>query len=160
VIVLGIDPGSIKTGFGVVSVEKRRMVPVEFGVIRTKPGEEMPARLCRIFEGIVDVIDRHKPGEAAIEKVFHGTRAQNFDSTLKLGQARRVALLALARAGIPLGEYAPADVKKSITGTGRAEKWQMQKMMETLLHLDKAPAEDAADALALALCHAFRKGLI
>ncbi len=136
------------------------MEPVEFGVIRTASGEEMSSRLCRIFEGIAEVIDRHHPGEAAIEKVFHGARAQNFDSTLKLGQARGVALLALARAGLPIGEYAPADVKKSIAGHGRAEKWQMQKMIETLLRLDKPPAEDAADALALALCHAFRKGLI
>ncbi len=116
-------------------------------------------RLLKIHDELCKVIDVHHPDEAAAEGIFASGVTQNYQSALKLGQARGAALVALARAGIPLAEYPPAEVKKSLVGHGRAEKWQIQGMIQSLLKLGETPAEDAADALAVAVCHAFRAQL-
>lgn len=156
-IIIGVDPGSLKTGYGILSVEGATFRPVDYGVIRTRAQDDMPRRLKTIYEKLSILCQDFKPAEGAVESVFHGRNAVNYDSTLKLGQARGVALVALCNSGIEISEYTPADVKKSIAGHGRAEKWQIQKMIETLLRLDAPAAEDASDALAVALCHAFRR---
>lgn len=155
-IILGIDPGSVKTGFGLIRVEGRSLTLVECGVIRTRSTDTFAARLASIHSRLVEVIARHRPDAAVVESIFVGRKAQNIESTLKLGHARGVVLLAVAQAGVPLTEMSPSDVKKSITGHGRAEKHQMKKMVQVLLGMDAPVAEDAADALALALSHCFR----
>lgn len=155
-IVIGIDPGSQKTGWGVVEVIRRDLSAVGWGVIRMSSSQPFYERLLKIHDELARIIDLYHPDEAAAEGIFQSGAVQNFQSALKLGQARGAALLALARARLPLAEYPPAEVKKSLVGHGRAEKWQMQGMIRSVLKLDETPAEDAADALAVAVCHAFR----
>jgi len=113
-------------------------------------------RLAQLHDALMGIITEHRPAQAAVEGMFQGGQMKNVQSVLKLGHARGVVLLAMAQASIPLAEYAPAEVKKAITGRGRAEKWQMQEMIKSLLSLEKLPGEDAADALSIALCHGFR----
>lgn len=156
-ILLGIDPGSVKTGYGVIEVDGRDVTVVDYGVIRPKSGLSFEARLLAIHDGLEAVFGRHHPELAVVEGAFHGRRAQNFQSTLKLAHARGVVLLAAARAGVEVVEVAPADVKKSITGHGRAEKSQVQEMVKILLKLKGRVPEDAADALALALTQSYRR---
>jgi len=156
VIVLGIDPGSQKTGWGVVEVVRRDLVARGWGVVRMPSTQPFYERLLKIHEELCKVIEHHHPDEAAAEGIFASGSVQNYQSALKLGQARGAALVALARAGLPLSEYPPAEVKKSLVGHGRAEKWQIQGMVQSVLKLDEKPAEDAADALAVAICHSFR----
>jgi crossover junction endodeoxyribonuclease RuvC len=116
------------------------------------------ARLCVIFDALTAIIDEHQPHEAAVEKVFMN---RNADSAIKLGQARGAALVAIAKRGVPIHEYSPNQIKQAIVGRGHAEKAQIQHMMKTLLALPVAPAADAADALATALCHGHtRQGLL
>lgn len=155
-IVLGIDPGSQKTGWGVVEVVRRDLVALGWGVVRMPSSQPFYERLLKIHDELSKVIDLYHPDEAAAEGIFQSGTVQNYQSALKLGQARGAALLAMARAKIPLAEYPPAEVKKSLVGHGRAEKCQMQGMIRSVLKLDETPAEDAADALAVAVCHAFR----
>jgi crossover junction endodeoxyribonuclease RuvC len=150
--VLGIDPGSQRTGFGVVDVLGARMMYVASGVIRTGQGE-FAARLCEIFRCVKIVVEQYQPHEIAIERVFVN---RNPDSALKLGQARGAAICGTADANAEVFEYATRQIKQAVVGTGSAEKGQIQLMMKSILKLDGALAEDAADALAAAVCHALR----
>ncbi|HVO20718.1 MAG TPA: crossover junction endodeoxyribonuclease RuvC [Anaeromyxobacter sp.] len=153
-IVLGIDPGSQRCGYGVVEREGGRLRVVESGVL--EPGRlEMPVRLGRILAGLDEVIRRTRPGEVSVEAVFSGASAR---SALVLGQARGVALAVAARAGLPVYEYAPSQVKLAFTGNGRADKDQMLRTARLLLGASPA-LSDEADALALAVCHLARRRL-
>lgn len=147
--VFGVDPGSRVTGYGVVDVRRSKVVYVASGCIRTPTGAT-PQRLGEIFDGITSLIGTHAPDQVAIEQVF---LARNVSSALKLGQARGVVLAAVARAGIAVSEYAARSVKQAVTGTGAASKSQVQHMVRVLLGLSAAPSADAADALAIAICH-------
>lgn len=149
--ILGIDPGSQVTGYGVIDVEGGRVRHVAHGCIRTLAGQSMPERLCRIFEGVSAVVLEHGPDEVVVEKVFVD---RNVETALKLGQARGAALVAAARSALPVFEFTPAEVKQAVVGGGRAEKSQVQHMVCVLLALPKAPSRDAADALGVALCRA------
>ena len=153
--VLGIDPGSRATGWGIIDGDGRRSVHVASGVLRLGDGELGP-RLRMIFESITALILEHRPTEVAIERVF---MARNADSALKLGQARGAAICAALADGLPLAEYAPTEVKLAVVGTGGASKDQIQHMMRILLKLDAPPQADQADALAVALCHAHSRTL-
>ena len=150
--VLGIDPGSQCTGFGVVDVVGARVTYVASGVIRTGQGD-FAARLCEIFRCVKTVMEEYRPHEIAIERVFVN---RNPDSALKLGQARGAAICGTAGSNAEVFEYATRQIKLAVVGTGSAEKGQVQLMMKSILKLDGALAEDAADALAAALCHALR----
>lgn len=148
--VLGIDPGSRVTGFGVVKVRGPRVNYVCSGVIRAK-GDTFEARLRLIFDEMAALLAEHRPEEVAIERVFVH---RNADSALKLGQARAAAICATFERPVPIHEYAAREVKQAVTGTGGAEKEQVQLMVKRLLGLDGRLQADAADALAVALCHA------
>lgn len=150
--VLGIDPGSQCTGFGVVDVAGARLTYVASGVIRTGQGD-FAARLCEIFRCVKTVVEQYQPQEIAIERVFIN---RNPDSALKLGQARGAAICGTADGNAEVFEYATRQIKQAVVGTGSAEKGQVQLMMKSILKLDGALAEDAADALATAVCHALR----
>ena len=163
-ILLGIDPGSRHTGYGVIEQVGNRSRALAFGTISTS-GAEMAPRLGTIFAGLCEVMSAHRPEEVSIEKVF---MARNPDSALKLGQARGAALTAVVQSGVPVFEYSARQVKQAVVGRGGAEKMQMSsiccifsaekvqvaEMVKHLLGLEKRPQEDAADALAIALCHA------
>jgi crossover junction endodeoxyribonuclease RuvC len=148
--VLGIDPGSRVTGFGVVEERNGQARFVTCGTVRLDPGDAMAERLVELYDTLGRILRETRPDTAAIERVFV---SRNADSALKLGHARGVTLLALRQAGLPVHEYTPAQVKKSVTGSGRAEKGQIGLLVRMLLELPDPPAEDAADALAIALCH-------
>ncbi|MGH7575249.1 MAG: crossover junction endodeoxyribonuclease RuvC [Longimicrobiales bacterium] len=152
VIVLGVDPGAATTGYGVVARASGGAVSLrECGVVRTDPGEPLPDRLRCIYEGVLDVLERHAPSTVAIEGVFY---ARNVRSTVVLGQARGAVMLAASMRGLPVAEYSPAAVKNAVVGTGRATKDQVQYMIQQLLRLKTPPRPaDAADAVAVALCH-------
>ncbi|MGI9165231.1 MAG: crossover junction endodeoxyribonuclease RuvC [Pyrinomonadaceae bacterium] len=154
--VLGIDPGSGTTGWGVIDGDARHYRLVEFGAIKSRAGQKFPARLAQICLGIEDVISRHKPDACAIEDGFLAT---NVKVTLKLGQVRGVAMLAAERAALDIHEYSPRLVKQSVVGYGNAEKHQVQEMVRVLLSLTSLPEpQDAADALAVAICHFHHAG--
>ncbi|WP_417553464.1 crossover junction endodeoxyribonuclease RuvC [Marinomonas fungiae] len=148
--ILAIDPGSRLTGFGVVDFINGKIHYVSSGCIRL-PDENLAVRLKRIFECVSEVIEQFKPNEFAIEEVF---LAKNANSALKLGQARGSAIVAAAMADLPVYEYAARRVKQSVVGNGNADKSQVQAMVQLLLKLEATPQADAADALAIALCHA------
>lgn len=150
--VLGIDPGSQRTGFGVLDAIGPKLVYVASGVIRTQDGE-FAARLCEIFRGIQAIVAEYRPQEIAIERVFVN---RNADSALKLGQARGAAICGTADAGASVFEYAPRQIKMAVVGSGSADKAQVQMMMKNLLRLGERVAADASDALAAAACHALR----
>ncbi|MBB6505076.1 crossover junction endodeoxyribonuclease RuvC [Sphingomonas endophytica] len=150
-IILGLDPGLGTTGWGVIRAEGNRLSHVGNGQIRTDPSMPLPRRLANLYSALIDVIRAERPDEAAVEEVLGNTNAQ---STLKLGQARGVVLLAASGAGLTIGEYHPSTVKKAVVGTGGAEKRQIQAMMAVLLPGAKLAGPDAADALAVAICHA------
>ena len=147
--ILGVDPGSRLTGYGVIDVHGPRAVYVDSGCIRT-PAGALGERLCAIHRGLAEILRVHAPAAAAIKQVF---LHRNAVSALKLGHARGVALLALAEAGLAVAEYMPSVVKLAVVGTGRADKEQVQHMVTALLKLPRAPQADAADALAVAICH-------
>ncbi|RAP37931.1 crossover junction endodeoxyribonuclease RuvC [Legionella quinlivanii] len=148
-VILGIDPGSRVTGYGIVREEKRKLVYVDSGCIRTSDAE-LSQRLLEIFNGICLLMDNYTPDEVAIEQVF---MHQNPNSALKLGHARGVAMVAAASHRVKISEYSPREVKQAIAGYGAAEKEQVKRMVVSLLMLNKAPQSDAADALAIAICH-------
>ena len=150
-IILGLDPGLGTTGWGVIAAEGNRLRHLANGQIRTDPSMPLPRRLANLYNALIDVIRAERPDGAAVEEVLGNTNAQ---STLKLGQARGVVLLAAAGAGLTIGEYHPSTVKKAVVGTGGAEKRQIQAMMGVLLSGAKLAGPDAADALAVAICHA------
>jgi crossover junction endodeoxyribonuclease RuvC len=147
--ILGIDPGSRFTGFGIIEVNGDRVIVLRQGVIKAGTGE-FPERLGIIFSGIRDLVEEFTPDEAAVETVFI---SKNAGSALKLGQARGAAICAVISKGIPVSEYSPRSVKQAIVGRGGADKVQVQHMIRVLLQLKEMPVEDAADALAVALCH-------
>lgn len=149
-LILGIDPGSRKTGFGILDTRGSRSQYVASGVIRI-PDAPLADRLRLIFDSVVQLIQEYQPQEFAIEQVF---MAKSAGSALKLGQARGAAIVAAATHNLPVAEYEARKVKQSVVGTGAADKLQVQHMIKTLLKLPAAPQEDAADALAVALCHA------
>jgi len=147
--ILGIDPGSRITGYGVIELQGRRTVYLGSGCV--KVGDEaFPERLRAIFDGVGEVVAEFQPDEIAIEKVFV---QRNVDSALKLGQARGAAICAVMSRSIPIAEYSPTEIKKALVGRGAADKPQVQHMVKTLLQLIETPSADAADALACALCH-------
>jgi crossover junction endodeoxyribonuclease RuvC len=149
-IILGIDPGSRITGYGVIQFSANRYQYLGSGCIRTN-SEDLPGRLATIFDGVSAIIKDFEPIEFAIEQVF---MAKNADSALKLGQARGAAIVAATQAQLPVAEYAARQIKQAVVGKGSAEKSQVQHMVTHLLGLAKTPQADAADALAVALCHA------
>jgi crossover junction endodeoxyribonuclease RuvC len=150
--VLGIDCGTEYTGYGVVELlDDERLVCIVYGAIRVSPRDPMSTRLSRISIGLQELICEHRPDRVAIEEVFY---AVNVKSALKLGQVRGVAMLAAASAGLEVAEYSPLSIKSAVVGYGKAEKHQVQQMVTRLLNLDQVPASpDAADALAIAICH-------
>lgn len=148
--ILGIDPGSRITGFGIISLEQRKISYITSGCIRLEK-QELPQRLLEIFSNINELIQTFQPTHFAIEKVFVH---QNVDSALKLGQARGSAIVAAAQNHLNVFEYSPNEVKQAIVGKGHADKTQVQHMIKVLLNLPISPPSDAADALAIALCHA------
>ena len=147
--ILGIDPGSRFTGFGVLDFEGDRPVYVASGTIKSPDGS-FPDRLKKIFVSVNDIVDQYRPDIVAIESVF---MARNAGSALKLGHARSAALCATFGHDIEIFEYAPREIKQAVVGTGAATKEQVQHMVVSILQLDGTPAPDAADALAAALCH-------
>jgi crossover junction endodeoxyribonuclease RuvC len=150
--VLGIDCGTECTGFGVVELSaENRLLCLRFGAIKLSSREPLAARLAKVFEQLGTVIQQHNPDQVAIEEVFYSVNAK---SALKLGQVRGVAMLAASSAGLQVAEYAPLFIKSAVVGYGRAEKHQVQHMVARLLALNEIPEpEDAADALAIAICH-------
>jgi crossover junction endodeoxyribonuclease RuvC len=149
--ILGIDPGSETTGWGVIEDEGRQYRLVECGTVRASPAQKFPARLLRIASALEEIIERHRPQACAIEDGFLAT---NVKVTLKLGQVRGVAMLVAERAALEIHEYSPRLVKQTVVGHGNAEKFQVQQMVKTLLSLNSVPEpHDAADALAVAICH-------
>lgn len=148
-IIMGVDPGSRKTGFGFINSVGGRHEYITSGVIRV-PDVNLPERLKVIFDSVSELIERYIPQQFAIEQVF---MAKNAGSALKLGQARGAAIVAAVNQNLPVHEYEARKVKQAITGTGAADKLQMQHMVKVLLKLPASPQEDAADALAIALCH-------
>jgi crossover junction endodeoxyribonuclease RuvC len=150
--VLGIDCGTEYTGYGVVELlDDERLVCIVCGAIEVSPRDPMPMRLSRISIGLQELICEHRPDRVAIEDVFY---AVNVKSALKLGQVRGVAMLAAATAGLEVAEYSPLSIKSAVVGYGKAEKHQVQQMVTRLLNLDQVPeSPDAADALAIAICH-------
>ncbi|HLJ15201.1 MAG TPA: crossover junction endodeoxyribonuclease RuvC [Bryobacteraceae bacterium] len=149
--VLGIDCGTERTGYGVIDSDGREHRMVAAGVIRCLTKTNLESRLVEIARGLREVIQLHSPEAAAVEEVFY---AHNVKTALKLCHVRGIALLIIAEAGLPFGEYSPLEVKTSVVGYGRAEKQQVQLMVKTLLRLDEHLAsEDASDAIAVAICH-------
>jgi crossover junction endodeoxyribonuclease RuvC len=152
--ILGIDPGLRRTGWGVVEADGNRLVFMACGSIHTKDGSSVAARLVAIHDGLVRVLDEYRPEEAAVEATFVNKDAA---ATLKLGQARGIALLVPARTGILVAEYAPNVVKKSIVGAGHGDKSQVRMMLGVLLPKAEPQTHDAADALAIAITHAHHR---
>ena len=150
-LIFGVDPGSRKTGYGIISAVANKYEYVASGVIRIPENYLLPERLKVIFDSIQELIELHTPQEFAIESVFMSKSA---GSALKLGQARGAAIVAAVTNDLPVSEYEARKVKQSVVGTGAADKLQVQHMVKTLLKLPSTPQEDAADALAVALCHA------
>ncbi|RKJ80142.1 crossover junction endodeoxyribonuclease RuvC [Butyricicoccus sp. 1XD8-22] len=149
--ILGIDPGYGIIGYGLVKYDGRQFTPVQFGAIRTEIGAPMPQRLCELYNDLNTLLETFHPEEAAVEELFFN---QNITTGIQVAQARGVILLALAQRGLRPVSYTPSQVKMSVVGYGKAEKRQVMEMTRTLLGLKKVPhPDDAADALALAICH-------
>ena len=148
--IIGIDPGLRRTGWGIVEAIGNRLLFIEAGTIATDPAFDLASRLVQIHAGLEAVIGDHRPDEAAVENTFVNRDAT---ATLKLGQARGVAMLVPALRGLAVAEYAPNLVKKTVTGVGHGEKQQVQMMVRTLLPKARFDTEHAADALAVAICH-------
>lgn len=149
--VLGIDPGSRITGYGIIQKQGNRLLHVDNGAIFTDTAGDFPLRLHRIFTGITEVIERYRPDAMAVEQVFF---SNNVQSALKLGQARGAAIVAGVSAGLPIAEYTALQVKQAVVGHGKAAKEQVQQMVKALLNLPEIAQADASDALAVAICHA------
>ena len=152
--ILGIDPGSGSTGYGIIETDGSNHKPVLFGAIRTPTRLPFHERLLKIYTELNGILGRERADIMAIEEVFHATNVQ---SALRLGHARGIALLVAAQHGMPVCEYSPLEIKSAVVGYGRAEKVQIQTMVRLLLALPELPSpDDAADALAVAICHAHR----
>ena len=151
-IILGIDPGTAITGFGLLKSDGDDLRVVDYGAITTPSDWLMPRRLQRLYAELTALIVKHQPTDAVIEKLFF---SKNVRTALSVGQARGVALLAAAQANLTIHEYTPLQIKQAVVGYGRADKNQIQQMVKMLLQLDSIPQpDDAADALAIAICHA------
>jgi crossover junction endodeoxyribonuclease RuvC len=151
-VILGVDPGTQVTGYGVLSVNGKRLEPVDFGCIRQKKGMEMAQKYLTIFNAICQLIDRYNPTAVAVETQYV---KKNIQSAIKLGMARCAVVLASAKKNVPIFEYPPTKAKLAVVGNGSASKYEVQRMVQMLLGLKELPQpEDAADALAIALCHA------
>ena len=153
-IILGVDPGTLITGFGIIEMERGKYSVLTYNVVKNSGGNSMPIRLKRIYDRLCEIINQYHPDEFAIETAFYGKNAQ---SALKIGHARGVAILAAVNYEIPTAEYSPREIKKAVTGNGAASKQQVQFMVQTHLRIRETPKYfDASDALAVALCHSFR----
>ena len=154
---MGIDPGSVITGYGVLDFDGNKLTLVEYGVISAAKKEEtFPLRLKAIFERLTQVVERTLPDESAFETIFFG---KNVQSMMKLSHARAAAMLAATMRGVPIREYAPREVKKAVTGLGNASKEQVQYMVRKLLNISETHEFlDATDALSVAICHTMRQG--
>ncbi len=151
-VVLGIDPGTAILGYGAVAVEGDDLEALAFGVITTSASIPLPSRLLLLFDGLAQIFEQTHPTEAAVEQLFF---ARNVQSALAVGHARGIALLAAAQRGLSVSEYTPLQVKQAVAGYGRATKEQVQNMVRVMLRLSENPQpDDAADALAIAICHA------
>lgn len=156
-LVLGIDPGLAITGYGLIRELERGLKVVDYGVVRTPSRESLPERLQILYRELSDLVQQHHPDEGAVEELFF---SRNVRTAMSVGHARGVALLALANAGIKVIEYQPLMVKQAVSGYGGADKAQMQMMVKMLLGLESVPRpDDAADALAVAICHLHSTGL-
>ncbi|MBN1570416.1 MAG: crossover junction endodeoxyribonuclease RuvC [Acidobacteria bacterium] len=152
--ILGIDPGSGSTGYGIIDTDGSRHRSILYGAIKTNPKKPFHERLLKIYTDLNDILSREKADVMAIEEVFHATNVQ---SALRLGHARGIALLVAARRNMDVYEYSPLEIKSAVVGYGRAEKTQVQTMVRLILNLPEIPSpDDAADALAIAICHAHR----
>ena len=151
-LAIGIDPGTAITGYGLVSEEDDGSLKVvNYGVILTSADDAMPDRLVQLYQQLKNIIELHSPQSGAVEKLFF---ARNVRTALTVGQARGVALLALAESEVSIAEYSPNEIKQAVVGYGGADKNQVQKMVQAILELDQIPhPDDAADALAVAICH-------
>jgi len=151
-LAIGIDPGTAITGYGLVrELDDGSLQVIDYGVIQTPAGQAMPDRLVQIYQQLKQIIVLHSPQSGAVEKLFF---ARNVRTALSVGQARGVALLALAESGVEVAEYSPNEIKQAVAGYGAAEKIQVQMMVQALLDLEQIPQpDDAADALAVAICH-------
>ncbi len=155
-IVLGIDPGFAIVGYGVLRYEKNHFTVLEYGALTTHKDTPFPQRLEEIYQGLHALIQRHRPDAISIEKLFFNTNAK---TVIDVSQARGVLVLAAQLQRVPMFEYTPLQVKQSVVGYGRAEKKQVQEMTRILLNLEKIPRpDDAADALAMAICHCHASG--
>jgi crossover junction endodeoxyribonuclease RuvC len=152
--ILGLDPGLRNTGWGIISCMQGRLSHVAHGVVHSEQKASLPERLHQLFTGLEEILTTYQPDEAAVEETFVNTNAT---STLKLGMARGIVLLAPARLGLPVGEYSANKVKKSVVGAGHAEKQQVAMMVQRLLPTAGQVKLDAADALAVAICHAWHR---
>ena len=152
-LVMGVDPGTFATGYGLIRMQAREGEVVDFGVIRIARELPFPERLKRIHQSLLELLERHKPDAMAVEEVFV---SQNALTTLRLGHARGVILLAGAQRGLPIAEYAPREIKQAVFGRGSASKEQIQWMLIQTFHLSKSIDPDAADGLATAWCHGLR----
>ncbi len=150
-LILGVDPGSRVTGYGVIESHGQELGFVACGTIRTTHSPDFTGRLGIIFKGLSDVVATHQPQVAAVEDLF---MAKNPSSALKLGHARGAAIAALVNCSLQVFDYTAKKVKQTVTGYGQADKKQVQHMIQALLELDRSPSQDAADALAVAICHA------
>jgi len=149
--ILGIDPGTATTGFGLVRETSTGVESVDYGVISTSPEESMEKRLLKIYQEIKKILDVHHPKSCAVEKLFF---RRNVTTAISVGQARGVILLALSEKNIPIAEYTPNEIKQAVVGYGAANKKQVQLMVQAILSLELMPKpDDAADALAIAICH-------
>ena len=149
--ILGIDPGTAALGWGIILKNGSKIQPVNYGVIETSPKEEMPKRLFKIFTELCDIIEEEKPDCSAVEQLFF---FKNQKTVIPVAQARGVAIIACETLQIPVAEYTPLQVKQALTGYGRAEKKQIQEMVKVICKLKECPKpDDAADALAVAICH-------
>ena len=150
-IVIGIDPGLATVGFGVIRTEKNVITPVSYGCIRTSAEKESPRRLLEIYTEVIALFEKYTPESVAVERLFFN---KNVTNAMGVSEARGVIILAAQQKQIPVFEYTPLQVKQAITGSGRADKKQMQEMIKRLLNLGEIPKpDDAADGLSIALCH-------
>jgi crossover junction endodeoxyribonuclease RuvC len=151
VLVLGIDPGLATTGYGLVRESKGGLQAVAYGVVTTTAKRSLPERLQQLYKELSDLIQTHRPDEGAVEELFF---SRNVRTAMSVGQARGVALLAMANANLPVADYTPLTIKQAVSGFGGADKVQMQTTVKMLLRLENVPRpDDAADALAVAICH-------
>ena len=149
--IIGLDPGTATTGYGIVDAEDGELTAVTYGTITTPASMDMPYRLQIIQQELQELLDKYQPDTAGIEEVFFG---RNVTTAITVGQARGVLMLTLANAGIPIGEYSPPKIKDAITGYGKADKHQVQLMVRNMLDLEETPRpDDAADGLAIAITH-------